>query len=80
MRIKRPENIQPQFHPVSAMWEACSRNDLGAMYDLMLKTGYKDDEGAENEVIPFYIKFLFLFLLVAWQFFVDQVFVDLLLL
>lgn len=50
MGIQRMEATQPQNQPVSAMFEACSRNDLTAIHDIMLKTGYKDDEGTENEL------------------------------
>ncbi|KAI5084028.1 hypothetical protein GOP47_0000197 [Adiantum capillus-veneris] len=50
MNIRKPEVVQPQFLTMSAMWEACSKNDLSAIHELMLKTGYKDDEGTENEL------------------------------
>ncbi|MCO5591305.1 hypothetical protein L7F22_045286 [Adiantum nelumboides] len=50
MNIRKPEVVQTQFHSMSAMWEACSKNDLSAIHELMLKTGYKDDEGTENEL------------------------------
>lgn len=50
MNIRRPEPVQTQFQSTSAMWEACSKNDLSAIHELMLKTGYKDDEGTENEL------------------------------
>lgn len=50
MSIRKPEVMQSQYHSMSAMWEACSKNDLSAMHELMLKTGYKDDEGTENEL------------------------------
>lgn len=35
---------------VSPLGKACSRMDLTAVHDILLKTGYKDEEGAENEV------------------------------
>ncbi|KAH7286917.1 hypothetical protein KP509_32G027900 [Ceratopteris richardii] len=50
MNIKKPEVVPHQFHSTSAMWEACAKNDLSAIHELMLKTGYKDDDGTDNEV------------------------------
>ena len=35
---------------LSALGKACSRMDLTAVHDILLKTGYRDEEGAENEV------------------------------
>lgn len=35
---------------VSPLGKACSRMDLSAVHEILLKTGYKDEEGAENEV------------------------------
>eukprot|EP00249_Psilotum_nudum_P022993 c28717_g1_i3 orf=439-1905(-) len=41
----------PSQHPsLSAMWDACSRNDLATIHEIMLRIGYKDDEGTENEL------------------------------
>lgn len=42
----------PVFLPatLSALGKACTRMDLTAVHDILLKTGYKDEEGAENEV------------------------------
>lgn len=34
----------------SPLGKACVRMDLTAVHDILLKTGYKDEEGAENEV------------------------------
>jgi BR-signaling kinase len=34
----------------SPLGEACSRNDLTAVHEILVKTGYKDDEGTDNEV------------------------------
>ena len=34
----------------SPLGKACAGMDLSAVHDILLKTGYKDDEGAENEV------------------------------
>lgn len=41
--------------PLSPLGEAISRNDLTAVHEILVKTGYKDDEGTDNEVhfIPF---------------------------
>jgi len=36
---------------LSPLGKACARMDLTAVHDILLKTGYKDEEGAENEVI-----------------------------
>ena len=35
---------------LSPFGKACARMDLTAVHDILLKTGYKDEEGAENEV------------------------------
>lgn len=35
---------------VSPLGKACSRMDLSAVHEILLKTGYKDEECAENEV------------------------------
>lgn len=35
---------------LSPLGEACSRNDLTAVHEILGKTGYKDDEGTDNEV------------------------------
>ncbi|XP_031502824.1 serine/threonine-protein kinase BSK2 isoform X2 [Nymphaea colorata] len=34
---------------LSPLGQACARMDLTAVHDMLLKVGYKDDEGAENE-------------------------------
>ncbi|XP_020245783.1 probable serine/threonine-protein kinase At4g35230 isoform X3 [Asparagus officinalis] len=34
---------------LSPLGKACARMDLTAVHDILLKTGYKDEEGAENE-------------------------------
>lgn len=39
---------------LSPLGKACARMDLTAVHDILLKTGYKDDEGAENEVSFFH--------------------------
>lgn len=35
---------------LSPLGKACARMDLTAVHDILLKTGYRDEEGAENEV------------------------------
>lgn len=35
---------------LSPLGKACARLDLTAVHDILLKTGYKDEEGAENEL------------------------------
>lgn len=35
---------------LSPLGKACERMDLTAVHDILLKTGYKDEEGADNEV------------------------------
>lgn len=48
---------------LSPLGKACARMDLTAVHDILLKTGYKDEEGAENEVL---CKFSHLELSVFW--------------
>lgn len=40
---------------LSPLGQACARMDLTAVHDLLLKVGYKDDEGAENEVLLLHV-------------------------
>uniref|UniRef100_A0A7N0UIR9 non-specific serine/threonine protein kinase n=1 Tax=Kalanchoe fedtschenkoi TaxID=63787 RepID=A0A7N0UIR9_KALFE len=35
---------------LSPLGKACAKMDLTAVHDILLKTGYKDEEGAENEL------------------------------
>lgn len=42
---------------LSPLGKACARMDLTAVHDILLKTGYKDEEGAENEVSSLVITF-----------------------
>ncbi|KAJ6415592.1 hypothetical protein OIU84_004399 [Salix udensis] len=35
---------------LSPLGKACARMDLTAVHDILLKTGYRDEEGAENEL------------------------------
>jgi hypothetical protein len=39
---------------LSPLGKACARMDLTAVHDIVLKTGYKDEEVAENEVSFFH--------------------------
>ncbi|KAL8500575.1 hypothetical protein ACS0TY_020234 [Phlomoides rotata] len=45
-------NKTPVVHPtmLSPLGKACAKMDLTATHDILLKTGYKDEEGAENEL------------------------------
>lgn len=43
---------------LSPLGKACARMDLTAVHDILLKTGYKDEEGAENEVHQSFCYFL----------------------
>ncbi|TYJ16673.1 hypothetical protein E1A91_A10G271100v1 [Gossypium mustelinum] len=36
---------------ISPLGKACARMDLTAVHDILLKTGYKEEEGAENELV-----------------------------
>jgi len=36
---------------LSPLGKACARMDLTAVHDILLKTGYRDEEGAENELL-----------------------------
>lgn len=44
---------------LSPLGKACARMDLTAVHDILLKTGYKDEEGAENEVSKYIAIWLF---------------------
>ncbi|CAM6094119.1 unnamed protein product [Calypogeia fissa] len=48
MGITRGDSSPPLT--LSALGEACSRNDLTAVHEILVKTGYKDDEGTDNEL------------------------------
>ena len=39
---------------LTPLGKACVRMDLTAVHEILLKTGYKDEEGAENEVSFFH--------------------------
>lgn len=59
MGISRGETSPPLT--LSALGEACSRNDLTAVHEILVKTGYKDDEGTDNEVMPRSVKVALVF-------------------
>lgn len=40
---------------LSPLGKACARMDITAVHDILLKIGYKDEEGAENEVSFFHL-------------------------
>lgn len=48
MGITKTSPVLPTM--LSPLGKACARMDLTAVHDILLKTGYKDEEGAENEV------------------------------
>ncbi|KAB5527833.1 hypothetical protein DKX38_021680 [Salix brachista] len=47
MGLSKTPAAQPTM--LSPLGKACARMDLTAVHDILLKTGYKDEEGAENE-------------------------------
>ncbi|CAM0956113.1 unnamed protein product [Alopecurus aequalis] len=48
MGITKTTSVLPTI--LSPLGKACAGMDLTAVHDILLKTGYKDDEGAENEL------------------------------
>ncbi|XP_020161037.1 serine/threonine-protein kinase BSK2 [Aegilops tauschii subsp. strangulata] len=48
MGITKTASVLPTI--LSPLGKACAGMDLTAVHDILLKTGYKDDEGAENEL------------------------------
>ena len=48
MGITKATSVLPAI--LSPLGKAFSVMDLTAVHDILLKTGYKDEEGAENEV------------------------------
>ncbi|KAH0469505.1 hypothetical protein IEQ34_001063 [Dendrobium chrysotoxum] len=48
MGISKATVVLPTM--LSPLGKACARMDLAAVHDILLKAGYKDDEGAENEL------------------------------
>jgi BR-signaling kinase len=48
MGITKATAVLPTI--LSPLGKACSGMDLTAVHDILLKTGYKEEEGAENEV------------------------------
>ncbi|XP_021908388.1 probable serine/threonine-protein kinase At4g35230 [Carica papaya] len=45
-----PKNTVVPPTMLSPLGKACAKMDLTAVHDILLKMGYKDDEGAENEL------------------------------
>lgn len=43
---------------LSPLGMACAKMDLAVVHDILLKTGYKDEEGAENEVSFFHLHYV----------------------
>lgn len=52
-QLPQTENTT-QTDSLSPFGEACARMDLTAIHEMLEKVGYKDDEGATNEVSLFY--------------------------
>lgn len=48
MGLTKTATVVPSI--LSPLGKACARMDLTAVHDILLKTGYKDEEGAENEL------------------------------
>ncbi|CAL0313677.1 unnamed protein product [Lupinus luteus] len=48
MGLTKNTNVLPTM--LSPLGKACARMDLTAVHDILLKTGYRDEEGAENEL------------------------------
>ncbi|KAJ8649954.1 hypothetical protein MRB53_002977 [Persea americana] len=48
MGLQKTTAVLPTL--LSPLGKACARMDLTAVHDILLKTGYKDEEGAENEL------------------------------
>lgn len=55
MGLTKTPAVLPLPTMLSPLGKACARMDLTAIHDILLKTGYKDEEGAENEVFQFTI-------------------------
>lgn len=53
---------------LSPLGKACARMDLTSVHDILLKTGYKDEEGAENEVSKYIAVLLFGCLWIPYQY------------
>ncbi|KAG6437858.1 hypothetical protein SASPL_102788 [Salvia splendens] len=48
MSLTKSPVVSPTM--VSPLGKACSRMDLTAVHDILLKTGYRDEDGADNEL------------------------------
>jgi BR-signaling kinase len=54
MGLTKAAAVLPLPTMLSPLGKACARMDLTAIHDILLKTGYKDEEGAENEVCQYH--------------------------
>jgi hypothetical protein len=54
MGLTKTAAVLPLPTMLSPLGKACARMDLTAIHDILLKTGYKDEEGAENEVCQYH--------------------------
>lgn len=61
MGLTKTPAVLPLPTMLSPLGKACARMDLTAIHDILLKTGYKDEEGAENEVCQITIFFFYKF-------------------
>ncbi|KAI5417828.1 Serine/threonine-protein kinase bsk2 [Lathyrus oleraceus] len=50
MGLTKTAAVLPLPTMLSPLGKACARMDLTAIHDILLKTGYKNEEGAENEL------------------------------
>lgn len=48
MGLSKTPVVMPTI--LSPLGKACVQMDLSAVHEILLKTGYRDEEGAENEV------------------------------
>lgn len=62
MGISSRDSVAPSSSlQLSALGEACARNDLTAIHEILVKTNYKDDENTDNEVDSKLLERRFLF-------------------
>ncbi|KAG6482757.1 hypothetical protein ZIOFF_059395 [Zingiber officinale] len=69
MGITKTEQVLPTM--LSPLGKACAKMDLTAVHDILLKIGYKDEEGAENEVSFMKIIMMLLFFLTIYSWGLD---------
>ncbi|KAK9266940.1 hypothetical protein L1049_027199 [Liquidambar formosana] len=50
MGLTKNTVVVPTMTMLSPLGKACAKMDLTTVHDILLKTGYKDEEGAENEL------------------------------